>query len=88
MADSLILVGIYRIQDKFIEREIENQYDISISDSQKSKGMVEFKALTWSKIIEVKKQELHFIQKEINKDFPYDANYIKERYQELFKEKV
>lgn len=76
-----------KIQDKFKEREIKNQYEIPISDSQKSKGMVEFKALTWSNIIEIKKQELHFIQKEINKDFPYDANYIKERYQELFKEK-
>ena len=29
-------------------------------------------------------QELYFIQKEISKDFPYDANYIKEQYTELF----
>lgn len=74
-----------KIQSKFEEREIKDHYNISISDSQKSKGMVEFKALTWSQIIEIKKQELYFIQKEINKDFPYDANYIKEQYTDLFK---
>ena len=37
-----------------------------------------------SQIIEIKKQELYFIQKEIDKDFPYDASYIKEQYANLF----
>ena len=73
-----------KIQKKFEEREIKDHYNISISDSQISKGMVEFKALTWSQIIEIKKQELYFIQKEIDKDFPYDASYIKEQYANLF----
>lgn len=73
-----------KIQNKFSERSITDQYNIQISDTQKSKGMVEFKALTWSQIIDIKKQELYFIQKEISKDFPYDANYIKEQYTELF----
>ena len=75
-----------KIQKKFEDREIENQYNIAISDSQKTKGLGEFKALTWSQIIDIKKQELYFIQKEINKDFPYDATYIKEQYANLFNE--
>ena len=75
-----------KMQKKFKDREIENQYNIAISDSQKAKGLSEFKALTWSQIIDIKKQELYFIQKEINKDFPYDATYIKEQYATLFNE--
>lgn len=75
-----------KIQKKFEDREIKNQYNIAISDSQKTKGLSEFKALTWSQIIDIKKQELYFIQKEINKDFPYDATYIKEQYANLFNE--
>lgn len=73
-----------KIQNKFVEREIENKYDISISTKQKEKGLDEFKAITWAEIISIKKGELNFIQKEIQKDFPYDANLIKEQYPELF----
>ena len=73
-----------KIQNKFKERVIENKYNIPISTNLKEKGLQEFKAITWGEIISIKKGELNFIQKEIQKDFPYDANTIKEKYSDLF----
>ncbi len=75
-----------KIQEKFKTRSISNKYDLTISDDLKDLGLIEFKALTWSELIKIKKQELNFIQKSIQQDFPYDGNLIKNKYPDLFKE--